>query len=185
MDGSPVLVPDGIEPIVGYRAWLYSLGSRQAQLYSLNSAREGEFGGGWDGAGPSWVVACCRGGDPDPEHVAPEDDCTCGFYAVKRLRQLLDGKVISWIHFVPGMSELFHATEIPAVEAEIAYGMVLGRVELAGKIIEHKRGYRAERARIAELIPVRGTERTAIRLAARLGVPIGPAIAPPTIDPSL
>jgi len=45
-------------------------------------------------------------------------------------------------------------------------------VELAGKIIEHEWGYRAERARIVEFIPLAGTERSVMILAARLGVPI-------------
>ena len=49
---------------------------------------------------------------------------------------------------------------------------VLGRVLLAGKVIEHAQGYRAERARIAELILVRGTEGTVAPLAAALGLPM-------------
>lgn len=53
---------------------------------------------------------------------------------------------------------------------------VLGRVLLAGKVIEHAEGYRAERARIAELIPVKGTEGTVARLAAALGLPMGAAV---------
>jgi hypothetical protein len=53
---------------------------------------------------------------------------------------------------------------------------VLGRVLLAGKVIEHDEGYRAERARIAELIPVKGTERTVELLAAALGLPMGAAV---------
>jgi hypothetical protein len=58
--------------------------------------------------------------------------------------------------------------------------VVLGRVELAGKIIEHEWGYRAERARIAELIPFRGTEQSVMILAARLGLPISEPVDMPS-----
>jgi hypothetical protein len=54
--------------------------------------------------------------------------------------------------------------------------LVIGRVDLAGKVIEHDFGYRAERARIAELIPAAGAERAALRVANRLGLRLG---APP------
>jgi hypothetical protein len=46
-------------------------------------------------------------------------------------------------------------------------------VLLAGKVIEHAQGYRGERARIAELIAVKGTEVTVAPLAAALGLPMG------------
>jgi hypothetical protein len=72
---------------------------------------------------------------------------------------------------------------MPAVEPDTRSdcGVVLGRVQLAGKIIEHQFGYRAERARIAELLPVHGIERSVIRLAALLGLPIGPPVASPIV----
>ena len=59
-------------------------------------------------------------------------------------------------------------------------GVVMGRVELAGKVIEHEWGYRAERARIAELIPFRGTEQSVMILAARLGLPISEPVDIPS-----
>jgi len=58
--------------------------------------------------------------------------------------------------------------------------VVLGRIELAGKVIEHEWGYRAERARIAELIPFRGTEQSVMILAARLGLPISEPVDIPS-----
>jgi hypothetical protein len=64
-------------------------------------------------------------------------------------------------------------------------GVVMGRVELAGKIIEHERGYRAERARIAELIPFRGTEQSVMILAARLGLPISEPVDIPSMHERL
>ena len=52
----------------------------------------------------------------------------------------------------------------------------MGRVELAGKVIEHEHGYRAERARVAEFIPIHGWERPVMVLGNRLGVPIANAV---------
>jgi hypothetical protein len=163
MDSLPDRVPDGIEPMVGYRLWVYTLGGRRAELHSLRSLRSSLHPLGksdWDGAASGWVFASCD----MYGHAAPDEDCTCGFYAVKWLHQLLPPVPLR--------------TSESGVNQGVESGIVLGRVELAGKIIEHEYGYRAERARIAELIPIRGTERTVMRLGARLGLPIGRAVAP-------
>jgi hypothetical protein len=53
---------------------------------------------------------------------------------------------------------------------------VRGRVGLAGKVIEHELGYRAERARIAELTPMTHDNGMTRWLAARLDLPIGPEL---------
>jgi hypothetical protein len=163
MDSLPDRVPDGIEPMVGYRMWAYTIGGRRAQLHSLRSpifSLHPLAKSDWDGGASGWVCASCD----LYGHVAPDEDCTCGFYAVKLLSQLV-------APVPPGTSE-------SGVNQGVESGIVLGRVELAGKIIEHDYGYRAERARIAELIPIRGTERTVMRLGARLGLPIGRPVAP-------
>ena len=78
----------------------------------------------------------------------------CGFYAMKVL------------------------TRAQQLTMELQRGpdLTLGRVELAEKVIEHSMGYRAARARIAALIPIRGNERTVKRLAQRLGLPLDPVI---------
>jgi hypothetical protein len=52
-------------------------------------------------------------------------------------------------------------------------------VDLAGKVVEHDLGYRAERLRIAELIAFCGTEETVSRFARRLGVSAGEPIPDP------
>lgn len=162
MDSLSDRVPDGIEPMVGYRLWVYALGGRRAQLHSLRSLSLIVHPLGksdWDGAASNWVFASCN----ICGHVQPNEDCTCGFYAVKLLSQLLPPLPLR--------------TPESGVDRGVESGVVLGRVELAGKIIEHEYGYRAERARIAELIPIRGTERTVMRLGARLGLPIGRPVA--------
>jgi hypothetical protein len=57
--------------------------------------------------------------------------------------------------------------------------LVAGRVDLAGKVIEHDLGFRAERMRIAELLAFDRTEQTVARFARRLGVPVGEPISCP------
>jgi hypothetical protein len=159
----PDRVPDSIEPLVGYRAWLFT-NVRGASLLPI--------GGGpltktaWEGANHGWVSAACPFGGRErlgyppesslnrPPHVIPGEDCSCGFYAMKVLS----------------------CAQQLTMELRCGPDLTLGRVELAGKVIEHRLGYRAARARIAALIPIRGNERTAKRLAESLGLPLDPAI---------
>jgi hypothetical protein len=147
----PDRVPDGIVPLVGFRMWqVVEEPGGPVFLPLTNGSRE------WVGATHRWVTASCRLRghtlfvSPDgelvhgTEHEPPDEACGCGFYAMKRLdRQLL-------------------AAARTAIRATAATGsverFVLGRVELSGKIVEHDLGYRAERARIVELIPLRGQE---------------------------
>jgi hypothetical protein len=53
---------------------------------------------------------------------------------------------------------------------------VFGLVQLAGKVIEHDDGYRAEHAWIAQLLPFEGCSRGTESVARVLGVPVGEAI---------
>ena len=169
----PEHVPDAIEPLVGYRALFFVLDERRASLFPI--ARPGlEAPSPWDGAHRDWVSASCNrfaphlshdrstsrpfdvrrppvGFGPElcvscPRHDVPDEGCTCGFYATKTLAVFLG--------------------------SSLKGDRILGRVELAGKVIECTAGYRAERARIVELIPLRGTEPLAIRLARRLRLPL-------------
>lgn len=165
MDGRWNRIPDGIDPIVGYRAWYYTIGQRGARLQPLVQRGSGGTTGisDWDGASWSWVTATCS--HPAASwHVAPQEDCTCGFYAMSTLPPVVSGCGFRTAQIGPGSTS----------------GVVMGRVELAGKIIEHEWGYRAERARIAELIPFRGTEQSVMILAARLGLPISEAVDMPS-----
>jgi hypothetical protein len=170
MGAAPERVPDGIEPFVGYRAWLFALDRRGVSLYPLSGFDRTPV---WNTAVRGWATASCLryplegirvvddcacGGD-DPNcricgrlHTAPQEGCTCGFYALK---------------------------EVPLGMSCGGADFVFGRVELAGKVIEHELGYRAQCARIAELIPITGTQRSALRVANRLGIPIG---LPPCSD---
>jgi hypothetical protein len=169
-------VPDAIEPLIGYRAWYFSVVGR-ASLFPI-SAGDPAAMSAWEGANRGWVSATCPFESPhqphDPprtrlqairpavgfrpelcvacaHHTIPGEGCSCGFYAMKALVTV----------------------EEPPVD-----GVILGRVELAGKVIEYTSGYRAERARIVELTPVVGTEPDAMRLADRLGLPMTAPLAP-------
>jgi Bacterial regulatory proteins, luxR family len=144
-------IPDGIRPIVGYRMWSYVLTKWGSRLHSLTCA--GINSCPWEGAARGWVVASCT---RNRAHAAPAEHCTCGVYAVTTIPEMLR-------HGVP-------------FERGDGVGTLMGRVELAGKIIEHENGYRAERARIAELVPIEGRIRDVMRLANRLGIPISPAV---------
>jgi hypothetical protein len=164
MDGPIAPAPDGIGPLAGYRLWKVHEEGDEPVFSSLSfESRD------WVGASHGWVSSACSGvsefwvspeGElewPDP-HQAPGETCTCGFYAMKELTPELR----LWASFPigdasPGSAERF----------------VLGRVELAGKVIEHEFGYRAERARIVELIPIWGGELGVQALARRIGVPAG------------
>jgi hypothetical protein len=172
----PDRVPDSIEPLVGYRAWHVA----GASLLPISHRDPAVTTSPWDGANRHWVSATCSFETPDPmtdsmrkrlrhiyaklglpfesfpdvPHTVPGECCSCGFYAMKELSSML------------GFS---------------APGVVLGRVELAGKVIECTMGYRAERARIIELLSIAGDRRSAAELALRLGLPL--AALPPWIDP--
>jgi hypothetical protein len=173
MDQPSDRVPDGITPLVGYRVWqVIEEGGNLVFLPLSNSSRD------WEG--PGWVSSTCsivpanwvspEGAVVPPEgevewtpsHEAPDEDCTCGFYAMKELAPEL-------LH-TASLSDLIERVSGSGVR------FVLGRVELAGKVIEHERGYRAERARIVELIPLRGTERAVEALARRVGVGVARSV---------
>jgi hypothetical protein len=155
-----VQVPDGIDPISAYRAWNFSTEGRP-KLFPL-SGGFGSWPNAWEGIGSGWVTACCgysRG------HKAPSEDCQCGFYSLKDLDSAID---------------LVTPIELSAPRPDGGRPVVLGRILLSGKVIEHEIGYRAERARVAELIPFRSTERSVTRLANKLGVGVAAAVEVPT-----
>jgi hypothetical protein len=168
MDDPSSRIPDAIEPIGAYRAWFYSIQGRTARLHPLSAPIQS--GNGWEGAGSTWVTATCPlFGSTD--HEVPEEGCSCGFYSLKAL------------DFAVARTGMLHLMARHRGGQGIWHDpVVLGRVLLSGKVIEHDFGYRAERARIAELIPFRGTERSVMVLADRLGVGMAPAVDPDPRD---
>ena len=168
--------PDGIVPLVGYRMWQVKEEEGEPLFLPLN-----HFSRDWDGATRAWVSASCWVGNdklvvsPDGEliwgdpsqHRVPDERCSCGFYAMKELN-----------------AQLLYAAGIAVQDAQntgTEEVFVLGRVELAGKVIEHERGYRAERARIIDLIPLRDQHRTVEAIARRAGVGVGRPVGAPRV----
>jgi hypothetical protein len=143
--------PDLIEPLVGYRSWMYELLPDGVRLHSLASSRDAYP---WTGASRRWVTASCIAVPDDVEHAAPQEGCTCGFYSWKK--QACLGDLRSCL----------------SADGDLSVGMVHGRVELAGKVIEHKGGYRAEQARIAELIAAPDDARGTILVGSLLHLPV-------------
>jgi hypothetical protein len=101
---------------------------------------------------------------PGRSHIAPDEDCTCGFYATKSRDDS------------PSLPFVMLAQAGLTPERGEGAGVVFGCVHLAGKVIEHDAGYRAERARIAELIPTTTDGGVTVSLAARLELPVGPSL---------
>lgn len=182
MDRAVPPVPDGITPLTGYRMWRVVVEEDRPALYPMNLPTPA-----WRGAAADWVSASCLNpsnlGIPGPiitwpeglgtdspslsSHHVPEEDCECGFYAFAELdRDLLIGATRQPRSISPDGTEEY---------------VVIGRVELAGKVIVHERGYRAERARIVELIPIRGSEVPTHSVARRLGLELAPSVAAPPV----
>jgi DNA-binding CsgD family transcriptional regulator len=154
------LIPDAIEPLSGYRLWAYEINGRLGSLHSMTC--RGRPACPWVGREREWVTAGCKL-RADPWHVTPSQDCSCGIYAVPAVRDVF------------GYGDAFESGD--------GTGYVMGRVELAGRIVVHDFGYRAGKARIVELVPVEGCTRDVRRLANRLGLPIAPAVRSPETPP--
>jgi hypothetical protein len=149
-----VRIPDGIEPITAFRVWRGDLFLR---LHSLNNETQWEPG--------EWASAHC----PRSRHDAPDEDCTCGLYAAKDIDLALVLAAGVLTSTSPGDS-------MPATA-------IVGKVQLAGKVIEHDRGYRAECARVVEILPIEGRSRLTESLAERFGVPVGDRIPTASLEP--
>jgi hypothetical protein len=165
MFGRWAQAPDLIEPIIGYRAWPFQMSDRGVHLLSFVSSSGATWiGGDWEGSWRGWVNSSCP--LPGRFHLAPDEGCTCGFYATKARDES------------PSLLAVMLAQEANDSTGtnEAKTGAVFGRVDLAGKVIEHELGYRAERARIAELIPTTTDGGITELVAARLDLPVGSAV---------
>ena len=132
---SPIItIPDGIEPIVAYRAWSCRVDGIEPTLLSL-AAMAGTSGTTRRTTGCARRARCfsiCLRRLVKPGYqfrasvittrMPPRwKDAPCGFYALKSVTDAFR------------MSGRIDRT-------------VIGRVKLAGKVIEHEFGYRAQRA---------------------------------------
>jgi hypothetical protein len=64
------------------------------------------------------------------------------------------------------------------VEEPNEVNVIFGKIAVAGKVIDHEFGYRAELARILALIPLEGTETDAKVLASHLSLPLTKSVPP-------
>lgn len=133
------IVPDVIEPIVGYRAWRIMVGTPliestlHSTTYRYNKWIPGET-----------IKAVCGYDHTENNkrcslrkslHHPPHKGGACGFYAYKEPDwRGIRGKVQAY------------------------YSIVLGEVELWGKIVEHEIGYRAQYARVKKLVQMVRTD---------------------------
>lgn len=120
-------IPDGIEPVVGYRGWSVGMG----RLWSpMGLARVP-----WPKRGPL-RARCLKDGPPNPfraemQHVEPHDsphpDCSCGIYAMRE----------PW--------------GIEALPVTPPWGVIIGKVHGWGRVVLGTKGWRAELVRPVEL----------------------------------
>jgi hypothetical protein len=75
--------PDGIAPLVGYRVWTLSVAPGRRALRSMNgqTVHEVNLKRPLGHRADPWLTAGCQMN----VHDAPEESCSCGFYAVKSL----------------------------------------------------------------------------------------------------
>ena len=156
-------VPDAIEPLTAFRAWRHVPNDSRAQLHPM-ARRPGEV---W--LPNAWTEARCLAGGLSAyvrrshavePHAAPHEGCTCGLYGMRTLDDLVDE-----------LSTL-------GLRALSSAGIVVGRVELAGKVVEHELGYRAQYGRVVELLSAPGVLEVPFAAAAQYGVPVSDDLRP-------
>ncbi len=171
-------VPDLITPIEAYRCWRITPGS--LTLVALNEELP------W--ARRRWTVARCHAlrfktrfgsvpeldPDPLPHATSPEETCTCGLYASKTLDKAVE---MAWATSLPIRVPAGEDVETWS-ESLVMKTSLVGRVHLAGKVIEHDRGYRAQYARVVELLPFPGQEPTAERIGRAYGAAVTSGMVP-------
>ena len=117
----PYRVPDALGEVAGWRAWRV-LSDGDARLSSV------DVGGTLWHPGRFAKARCLRGAS----HLAPDEACTCGFYAARTREDLV------------GLGTYHRYTR--------EHPVVIGEVALSGKVIFASRGFRAEQARPLRLL---------------------------------
>jgi hypothetical protein len=150
-------VPDGIEPIVAYRVWVSDADLRLKSLHDDTI---------W--FPNSWTTADCV-----QLHPAPDEHCACGLYSLK-VDGGLDGCLVP---LLVANRRSYDAEEGSQHEGALRWPTpILGRVHLAGKVIEHRDGYRSEKARVVAVLPLEGLRQESELVAEEYGVPLGEEI---------
>lgn len=134
-------IPDLVEPIVGWRAWRIYPGFDEMP-HMQNTLLPMGFRIPWMAMRPSEArcVAVASLSDPagllrvqPPDHVSPMADCSCGYYALRKVEYLA-------LHF----REYVKAQESGTATYDGGLPVAIGRVYLWGKVFLHEWGYRAQ-----------------------------------------
>lgn len=140
-----IIVPDSWEPVIGYRTfnvrpsdpWLHSTGISFESYWTpdVNTAR----------CMAHMMLLLSPEEMPDPEHVAPDPECRCGFYALKSPELLMDHfGVESW------------TGSMDSIWAKVCFW---------GTVIEGSTGYRAQYAKVVEVLALPNNMALAMRVA--------------------
>lgn len=132
-----LVVPDLVEPIIGWRCWSVKLDPQSGSPYlSSVTALRSIYPGNYWPKKEALVAQCLRSvglGPEDPCGESPNRLCSCGIYAFAKFNPELAAvpprTTRYGVHIGPGFCT-----------------QVMGRVALWGKVIRHERGYRAEKA---------------------------------------
>jgi len=139
-----------IEPIIAYRVWLvkielptsisaYDNDMSSATFFLSSSGRFSDF---------RWRrgkhLATCKL-DKCPQKDVPSFGCECGFYGHKGKLNIV--AAAEQVRFVIDITK--RASRQIGV---IAQNIIIGEVELTGKVIEHEYGYRSQFAEIKKLV---------------------------------
>lgn len=160
-----MIVPDTIEPFIGWRVWNVRGGNRLTleSLYYSHHWAPGRAARAQCEETFAWGHAF--GGH---SHRAPADGCKCGMYAAKTLEWAAE--------YLP--EKLRHFTPEP-IPTSPKTRMVFGRVALWGEVIEYEHGYRGEYAYPVDLyVPVvfecwsMGAKRAATQMRESYDVPV-------------
>jgi len=163
-----LVVPDQIEPVVGWRTWSATTGPGPGS-WQLESPA---YSQAWPAGNPA--QARCRRDEDDPAsarraHRAPDERCRCGIYGAHEP------------DLACGFLSFLYTPAHERIEVT-----VIGTVKLWGTVVESERGWRASNAYPEQLwLPCaeqgrawappgirRGAERMARALASTYGVPV-------------
>jgi hypothetical protein len=112
--------PDGVEPIIGWRAWSIVRDQTRA-TYGLGPLHwRRPDASDWPPLRPA--IARCNRRSTEGVHEPPSKSCTCGLYALSEVSDVLR----------------YSRTN------RASYGVVLGTVSLWGRVIVAEHGFRAE-----------------------------------------
>jgi hypothetical protein len=139
----PVIVPNAVGVVVGWRAWKVALVDDGPRLRAMT--RLGCRGGAWWPAGRALQAVCATA-----RHAAPQAGCSCGIHAAASY-ELLE--------------------ELGFVD-RTGHAVAVGSVALWGRVVQAERGWRAQQAYPREVWLPRPIAHLAARLAAAYDVPV-------------